>query len=102
MFSYLFRQQSIFGTSTRGATKEELQMMPYLERVIKESMRLYTVVPIIARNVEKDTYLRKYSLKCKYAYNTHNCSANTADTTGHILKKHLRNVRISMLLVPAR
>lgn len=35
--------------------------MHYLERVIKESMRLYTVVPIIARNVDKDIYLRKFN-----------------------------------------
>ncbi|XP_060804888.1 cytochrome P450 4c3-like [Amyelois transitella] len=52
-------QESIFGKSSRGANKEDLQQMHYLERVIKESMRLYTVVPIIARNVHKDTYLPK-------------------------------------------
>lgn len=53
----LQEQQSIFGTEKRGSTKEELQKMHYLERVIKESMRLYTVVPLIARNIDKDTYL---------------------------------------------
>uniref|UniRef100_A0A2A4JXZ2 Cytochrome P450 n=1 Tax=Heliothis virescens TaxID=7102 RepID=A0A2A4JXZ2_HELVI len=50
-------QQTIFGTSKRGATKDDLQKMHYLERVIKESMRLYTVVPIIARNIDRDIYL---------------------------------------------
>ncbi|RVE41932.1 hypothetical protein evm_013426 [Chilo suppressalis] len=50
-------QDAVFGDSKRGATKTDLQKMNYLERVIKESMRLYTVVPIIARNIDKDTYL---------------------------------------------
>ncbi|XP_026726328.1 cytochrome P450 4c3-like [Trichoplusia ni] len=50
-------QQSIFGAASRSPTKDDLQKMYYLERVIKESMRLYTVVPIIARNVDKDIYL---------------------------------------------
>ncbi|XP_063537245.1 cytochrome P450 4c3-like [Cydia strobilella] len=50
-------QREIFGDSKRGATKEDIPQMMYLERVIKESMRLYTVVPIIARNVDKDVYL---------------------------------------------
>ncbi|XP_053610612.1 cytochrome P450 4c3-like isoform X1 [Plodia interpunctella] len=53
----LLEQEAIFGSSRRASKKEDLQQMNYLERVIKESMRLYTVVPIIARNVHKDTYL---------------------------------------------
>ncbi|KAI8439465.1 hypothetical protein MSG28_013239 [Choristoneura fumiferana] len=53
----ILEQKSIFGDSKRGANKEDIPQMFYLERVIKESMRLYTVVPIIARNIDKDTYL---------------------------------------------
>ncbi|XP_049875690.1 cytochrome P450 4c3-like isoform X1 [Pectinophora gossypiella] len=53
----LLEQREIFGDSKRGAVREEVQKMHYLERVIKESMRLYTVVPIIARNIDKDTHL---------------------------------------------
>ncbi|KAM3965867.1 cytochrome P450 4V2 [Aphomia sociella] len=49
--------EAIFGKSKRGANKEDLQNMYYLERVIKESMRLYTVVPIIARSIHEDIYL---------------------------------------------
>ncbi|XP_046969491.1 cytochrome P450 4c3-like, partial [Vanessa cardui] len=50
-------QENIFGNSKRGALKEDIFKMNYLERVIKESMRLYTVVPIISRNIHKDIYL---------------------------------------------
>ncbi|CAG9564691.1 unnamed protein product [Danaus chrysippus] len=50
-------QQLIFGKDKRELNKEDLLQMQYLERVIKESMRLYTVVPIIARNIDRDIYL---------------------------------------------
>ncbi|CAK1555619.1 unnamed protein product [Leptosia nina] len=50
-------QEKIFENSLRGANKEDIQEMKCLERVIKESMRLYTVVPIIARKVDKPLYL---------------------------------------------
>lgn len=60
MLICISRQNSIFGNSNRGAGKEDLREMNYLERVIKESMRLYTVVPIVARKIDKDTYLRKH------------------------------------------
>ncbi|CAH0725737.1 unnamed protein product, partial [Brenthis ino] len=55
----LEEQILIFGDSKLGAVKEELQKMNYLERVIKESMRLYTVVPIIARKIDKQITLLK-------------------------------------------
>ncbi|XP_045500542.1 cytochrome P450 4c3-like [Colias croceus] len=53
----LQEQKEIFADSKSGATKEDIQQMQYLERVIKESMRLYTVVPIIARNIDRPLYL---------------------------------------------
>ncbi|XP_063829101.1 cytochrome P450 4c3-like [Ostrinia nubilalis] len=53
----LDEQLSIFEESKRGPDREDISKMNYLERVIKESMRLYTVVPIIARSVHQDTYL---------------------------------------------
>ncbi|CAH2043702.1 unnamed protein product, partial [Iphiclides podalirius] len=50
-------QESILDGSKRAATKEDIYKMHFLERVIKESMRLYSVVPIVARNIDRDLYL---------------------------------------------
>lgn len=49
----------IFGDSDRLPTMQDFNEMKYLERCIKETVRLYPSVPIIARQLREDAYLSK-------------------------------------------
>ncbi|XP_062531082.1 cytochrome P450 4C1 [Bombyx mori] len=47
----------IFDGSERALVKEDLEKMEYLDRVVKESLRLFPPVPFIIRKVLEDTRL---------------------------------------------
>ncbi|XP_023951640.1 cytochrome P450 4C1-like [Bicyclus anynana] len=49
--------KEVFGDSNRQLVKEDLPKLKYLERVVKESLRLFPPVPIIIRKVEKEMTL---------------------------------------------
>ncbi|XP_060879999.1 cytochrome P450 4C1-like [Metopolophium dirhodum] len=55
----------IFGDSDRDATMEDLKAMPNLERVIKETMRLYPSVTGITRTLKEPLHLDKYTIPSK-------------------------------------
>lgn len=45
------------GDSTRKITFEDLSHMTYLEKVIKETLRLFPAGPVIVRSVDEDIQL---------------------------------------------
>ncbi|XP_046664818.1 cytochrome P450 4C1-like [Homalodisca vitripennis] len=52
----------IFGDSDRQPTMEDLKAMKYLENCIKEALRLFPSVPVIARKLTEDEVFGKYTL----------------------------------------
>lgn len=53
---------SIFQGSDRNATLSDISEMKYLDRVIKEAMRLYPPVPIIGRTITENVQLDDYCI----------------------------------------
>nr|ARW29619.1 P450 [Corythucha ciliata] len=51
-------QRDIFGYSSRDVTAEELPKMKYLEKVIKETLRLFPSVPYMSRKLSQDVILK--------------------------------------------
>ncbi|CAD6193477.1 unnamed protein product [Caenorhabditis auriculariae] len=49
----------IFGNSDRDCTNEDLKQMKYLEKCIKESLRMFPPVPLFARRVVNDTKIQE-------------------------------------------
>jgi len=54
--------EHIFQGSDRSVTMKDLNEMKYLERVIKESLRLYPSVPFIGREITEDIKLDNYTI----------------------------------------
>lgn len=53
----------MFGDSDREVEKFDLTSLVYLEAVIKESMRILPIAPIMARNVDRNLKLSKDGFK---------------------------------------
>lgn len=57
---------NIVGENDHSITFEDLPKMKYLERVIKETMRLFPVGAIIGRSATEDVQLSKHSKPKSY------------------------------------
>ncbi|XP_069363037.1 cytochrome P450 4V2-like isoform X1 [Maniola hyperantus] len=53
---------NVFGDEDRDVTKQDLSQLVYLEAVLKETIRMYPLAPIIARKLDQDIRLRNYTL----------------------------------------
>ncbi|KAL0880093.1 hypothetical protein ABMA27_002583 [Loxostege sticticalis] len=54
--------QEIFGTCDRDVEKKDLPNLVYLEAVIKETLRLYPIVPAVARHGDTAVRLKEYTI----------------------------------------
>ncbi|CAG5055412.1 unnamed protein product [Parnassius apollo] len=54
--------EEVFGQSDRDVEKQDLPRLTYLEAVIKESLRLYPISPVITRLIDKDLKLKNCTL----------------------------------------
>ncbi|XP_051155929.1 cytochrome P450 4C1-like [Leptopilina boulardi] len=53
---------AVFGDSKEPATMQQISQLSYLERVLKENLRLYPSVPVIGRLLTEDTELDGYTI----------------------------------------
>ncbi|XP_044733637.1 cytochrome P450 4C1-like [Chrysoperla carnea] len=53
---------SVFGDSDRECTLDDIKLLYYLEMVIKETMRLFTPVPMLARNITQNIKIQSVTL----------------------------------------
>ncbi|XP_013142856.1 PREDICTED: cytochrome P450 4V2-like [Papilio polytes] len=55
--------QEVFGGSDRDVEKDDLTKLFYMDAVLKETMRLYPIVPFLGRYVHRDIKLKNFTLK---------------------------------------
>lgn len=61
-FHYFSRIVDVLGDTDRDVEKADLSQLVYLEAVLKESMRIYTIVPVLARRLDRNVQLSNTSI----------------------------------------
>ncbi|CAD0205615.1 unnamed protein product [Chrysodeixis includens] len=54
--------QEVLGDGDRDVEKADLSKLVYLEAVLKESMRMFTIAPVVVRGLDRDVKLRNCTL----------------------------------------
>ncbi|XP_075986358.1 uncharacterized protein LOC142983408 [Anticarsia gemmatalis] len=54
--------KEVLGDGDRDVEKQDLSQLVFLEAVIKESMRIHTIVPVLARKLDRDVKLKNCTL----------------------------------------
>ncbi|CAG4951273.1 unnamed protein product [Parnassius apollo] len=63
--------KEIFGETKRATRIEDLNAMRYLDRCIKESLRLYPPIPFISRQINEEVQLSNYTVPTGTICNIH-------------------------------
>ncbi|XP_053619582.1 cytochrome P450 4V2-like isoform X2 [Plodia interpunctella] len=74
--------QSVLGSSERDIVMEDLERLPYLDAVVKESVRLYPAAPIVFRYSEKPYVLKNFTIPPKRFYAINLYGANRHQVWG--------------------
>ncbi|CAH2056497.1 unnamed protein product, partial [Iphiclides podalirius] len=55
--------KNVCGETDSDVTRDNLSRLVYLDAIIKESLRIYSIIPAVARTIDMDVKLKNYTLR---------------------------------------